>query len=107
MIAALDYAKIGHFRDLSVAAPLKLDPREILEYCDGDFRDLSVAAPLKLDPREILEYCDGDFRDLSVAAPLKRFLDPLGRFGRLGFPRPIGRGPIEAVIEISLKWGEG
>src|SRR5579884_2715793 len=38
----------------------------------------------------------GDFRDRSVAAPLKRPASGTRPRSRAAFPRPIGRGPIEA-----------
>src|SRR5581483_2295174 len=61
------------------------------------FRDRTVAAPLKL-VRGNVDRVEGggSFRDRTVAAPLKHDRLDRGR-GRLQlFPRPDGRGPIEA-----------
>ena len=69
-------------RDLTVAAPL--------------IRDLTVAAPLKqLSPVHQGLEDEASIRDLTVAAPLeacRRGVEVMPN----AYPRPHGRGPIEA-----------
>src|SRR5581483_3526115 len=68
------------------------------------FRDRTVAAPLKRGhiQRRAGRHAGG-FRDRTVAAPLKqvgrvRIAEDLARF-----PRPDGRGPIEAFTATSYE----
>jgi hypothetical protein len=66
-----------------------------------DFRDQLVAAPLKLEALPVLyvKRLAHYFRDQLVAAPLKRCGSSLAtpKVSIEEFPRPIGRGPIEAT----------
>ncbi len=76
--------RVTHFRDLTVAAPLKLfRPLDSLRH-QRHFRDLTVAAPLKPAVSTAGLGAWGNFRDLTVAAPLKRrekSLEPILREG--------------------------
>ena len=93
-----------HFRDLKVAAPLKPDrPGHRAPPERGHFRDLKVAAPLKLLMQVVLLSHVPISADLKVAAPLKRpEVRPQRCIGATGFPRPKGRGPIEARLVDKL-----
>ena len=86
----------GDFRDQLVAAPLKLVTSNANVPTPLYFRDQLVAAPLKLRFFGCLHVLILHFRDQLVAAPLK--LAHSGSRWRCqpAFPRPIGRGPIEA-----------
>ena len=77
---------------------------EVVRRCSGDQRQIarSVDPPGGADPVQ------PPIRDLTVAAPLKRRLtaDPLQvtRIHELpgaAYPRPDGRGPIEAHQEVA------
>ena len=93
----------GSIRDLTVAAPLKrrVPVTERSWSIRRAIRDLTVAAPLKQDvpsARHRLVVAS-PIRDLTVAAPLKlcRAVEvPVSRDRTWGYPRPDGRGPIEA-----------
>ena len=61
-----------------------------------DFRDQLVAASLKREPPGIASRRERDFRDQLVAASLKRLTDDDQRLLLDAFPRPTGRGLIEA-----------
>ncbi len=64
----------------------------------SSLRDQLVAAPLKHVSRHLQQRIDEPLRDQLVAAPLKRKQrERCGLSGRHS-PRPIGRGPIEAVV---------
>ena len=75
----------GHFRELSLAAPLKPERAQgVGVEAAKNFRELSLAAPLKqqiLRPHDVIAAVH--FRELSLAAPLKRRVgrDILGREG--------------------------
>src|SRR5579875_1471192 len=84
------------FRDRSVAAPLKRPWRLARAPRNLHFRDRSVAAPLKRSTAIAKGAGHAYFRDRSVAAPLKRSYRWYSSLVFLVFPRPIGRGPIEA-----------
>src|SRR5579883_1022507 len=84
-----------HFRDLQIAAPLKLEADGVAVRAvkfprspdrgpieasrlpgqsapsSPNFRDLQIAAPLKLLRDVMAVPLDDDFRDLQIAAPLK------------------------------------
>src|SRR5579872_1839032 len=61
-----------------------------------NFRDLQVAASLKPCEATLTQPYDFDFRDLQVAASLKLTSPTFGIWGSRSFPRPAGRGLIEA-----------
>ena len=64
---------------------------------DASIRDRQVAAPLKRSLFPAGLRCDVcSIRDRQVAAPLKRRVVPHDDERDLPYPRPSGRGPIEA-----------
>ena len=108
-------------RDLTVAAPLKptirrhdrrirlcyprpdgrgpIEARRLPTYWPSAFssiRDLTVAAPLKPIARRASGRGSQTIRDLTVAAPLKPAPPVCPTALRRSYPRPDGRGPIEA-----------
>ena len=89
-----------NFRDQLVAAPLKLRFRWQGSGRRRYFRDQLVAAPLKRSGRLCRRQIVDDFRDQLVAAPLKPPLEPAAELSAPLFPRPIGRGPIEAYRRV-------
>src|ERR1035438_785035 len=90
---------ICHFRDRAVAAPLKRHDSDRDQLRLRNFRDRAVAAPLKRLPFRARVLYAEHFRDRAVAAPLKPERTDSGFLGADAFPRPRGRGPIEA------RWG--
>ena len=92
-------------RDLTVAAPLKRAWWWEDDTAVPSIRDLTVAAPLKLGlTGDHVAFRRRPIRDLTVAAPLK-----LGKPHRHGYvpcyPRPNGRGPIEAGMVVGRRYG--
>ena len=84
------------FRDLTVAALLKLVQDASVDPAVGAFRDLTVAALLKpCGLPKLVEFLR-PFRDLTVAALLKHILFVCANMVVWLFPRPYCRGPIEA-----------
>ena len=61
-----------YFRDVNVAAPLKvIGLARQFPTPFSDFRDVNVAAPLKDASLSDMEIKKRNFRDVNVAAPLK------------------------------------
>ena len=67
-----------------------------------NFRDQLVAAPLKRRANPEKENSRRNFRDQLVAAPLKLAVAASAAPVPPLFPRPIGRGPIEALVQLVL-----
>ena len=85
--------------------PIEADPLRSPRWSSQpSIRDLTVAAPLKREAGSAGPLPFASIRDLTVAAPLKprRPIHGLWQSSSMTYPRPDGRGPIEAYVCVQL-----